>query len=427
MWIRFLPPIRCNALLVSTSIALSHGPFVVVGRNKEFFGASSGLLNGKDLPTLGFLGDSHLAMGNCPAITAHMTTTETAPMARALLLTRFGAPDSAFEMRDWKVSDPAAGEVQIEVEASGLNYADVVARSGAYQDCPPLPCVLGYEVVGRITKVGAGVTGVNEGTRVVAFTRFGGYASRVNANVTAAVRIPENLPAGEAAALATQGATAWFMAMDTSRMHRGQHVLIQAAAGGVGLILVQLALQAGCIVYATASSPEKIAYLRKLGVQHPIRYTEEDFADAVRRIQAADPALKNRGLDIVFDSLGGQAYSKARKLLSPGGKIFCFGAAESSGEKKSLFRMLKLASGFGITSPIPWLMNSQGLIGVNMLRIADHHPEVLQRCLQGVIEHWKAGKLELHVGGVFPAEKVADAHRALGGRGTLGKVILTWK
>ena len=349
------------------------------------------------------------------------------PVARrALTLVRFGSPDSAFEMRDSQLPEPQDEEVQIEVEASGLNYADVVARSGAYQDCPPLPAVIGYEVVGKILKVGKKVRGLEAGTRVVGFTRFGGYASRVNTGATGVVPIPADMPAGEAAALATQGATAWFMAMDTSRMHPGQHVLVQAAAGGVGLILVQLALQAGCIVYATASSPEKIEFLKRLGVQHPIRYTTEDFAEAVRRIQAEKPETRGRGLDIVFDSLGGQSYAKARKLLSPGGKIFCYGAAESSSEKRSLLKMLKLASGFGLTSPIPWLMNSQGLVGVNMLRIADHHPEVLQRCLRGVIDHWKQGKLKLHVGGVFPAEKISDAHRALGGRGTTGKLIITW-
>jgi NADPH:quinone reductase-like Zn-dependent oxidoreductase len=351
---------------------------------------------------------------------------QTENVRRALTLVRFGNPDIAFEMRESPLPDPGPDEVQIEVEASGLNYADVVARSGAYQDCPPLPAVVGYEVVGRIRKLGANLREPAIGTRVVGFTRFGGYASRVNTGAIAVVPIPDAMPAGEAAALATQGATAWFMAMDTSRLHPGQHVLVQAAAGGVGLILVQLALEAGCIVYATASSPEKIEFLKKLGVQYPIRYTTEDFAEAVRRIQGQNSNTRGRGLDIIFDSLGGQSYSKARKLLSPGGKIFCFGAAEASSEKRSLMKMIRLASGFGLTSPISWLMNSQGLIGVNMLRIADHHPEVLKRCLHGVVEHYRKGRLKLHVGGVFPAEKIADAHRALGGRGTTGKLIMTW-
>ncbi len=353
-----------------------------------------------------------------PAINARMNQT-----ARALVLTRFGGPDHAFELKPIQVTDPKADEVQIEVEASGLNYADIMARAGLYQDCPPLPCVVGYEVVGRIVKVGSAVTDLKEGTRVVAFTRFGGYASRVNTGATGVVRIPENLPAGEAAALATQGATAWFMAMDTSRLHPGQHVLVQAAAGGVGLILAQLALHAGCIVYATASSAEKIEFLKKLGVQHPIRYTEVAFDEAIREIQKKNGAP---GLDIVFDSLGGESYARAKKLLSPGGKIFCFGAAESSSENGSILKRLKLVWGFGLTSPIPWLMNSQGLVGVNMLKIADHHPEVLKRCLQDVVEYWKTGKLQLHVGGIYPAEKIADAHRALGGRGTLGKLVITW-
>jgi NADPH2:quinone reductase len=300
-----------------------------------------------------------------------------------------------------------------------------VARSGAYQDCPPLPCVLGYEVVGRIVKVGPKVEGLRAGLRVVAFTRFGGYASEVVTRALAVVEIPENLPAGEAAALATQGATAWFMADDALRLHPGQHVLVQAAAGGVGLILVQIAKARGCVVYGTASSPEKLDYLRSLGVDYPIRYTEEDFAEAVRRIQR-ERNEAGRGLDVVYDSLGGAYYAKARALLNAGGRVVCFGAASSSSEKKSLPKMLQLAWGFGLTSPIPWLMKSQGFLGVNMLKISDQAPETLRRCLEGVVDFWKTGKLKLHVGGEFRADQIAEAHRALGGRGTVGKVILRW-
>ena len=342
---------------------------------------------------------------------------------KALQLVRFGSPDNAFELRELPEPRPGAGEVSIDVSASGLNFADVIARSGAYPDCPPLPCTLGYEVVGRIRELGAGVTGVTVGQRVIAFTRFGGYASCVVTRAAAAVPIPDALSDGAAAALATQGATAWFMAEDTLRLHAGEHVLVQAAAGGVGLILVQLAKARGCVVYGTASSPEKLDYLRSIGVDHPIQYTKVDFADAIREIQGTT----RRGLDVVYDSLGGSYYAKARKLLCAGGRIVCFGAAAAAGEKKSLLKLLGLAWGFGLTWPLPWLMESKGFLGVNMLRISDEKPATLQRCLAGVVKFWASGQLKLHVGGEFPAEQVAEAHKALGGRGTMGKVILRWK
>jgi NADPH:quinone reductase-like Zn-dependent oxidoreductase len=342
---------------------------------------------------------------------------------QAWQLVRFGSPETAFRKVELPDPVPGAGEVLVEVEASGLNFADILARSGSYQDCPPLPCVLGYEVVGRIRALGAGDTlGLRTGERVVAFTRFGGYASQVVTRAIAVARIPETLPAVEAAALATQGATAWYMAEDLQRLHAGDRVLVQAAAGGVGLILCQLAKARGCIVYGTASNPAKLEFLRSIGVDHPMDYSKENFAEAIRRIQGR----QGPGLDVVFDSLGGRAFSEAKGLLAAGGRIFCFGVADASSEKKSFSKMLKLAWGFGVTSPIPWLMKSQGFVGVNMLRISDDRPETLKRCLEGVVDFWKTGQLKLHAGGVFSERDITQAHQALGSRGTIGKVILKW-
>ncbi len=337
-------------------------------------------------------------------------------------LVRFGPPETAFRRVTLADPVPQAGEVLIDVEASGLNFADVVARSGAYRDCPPLPCILGYEVVGRVSALGPEVAGPRIGARVIAFTRFGGYASRVVAAALGVMEVPETMPAAEAAALAVQGATAWYMAEDLIRLHPGEHVLVQAAAGGVGSILVQIAKARGCIVYGTASSTEKLEFMSRLGVDHPILYTSEDFELAVRRIQGQD----YRGLDVVFDSLGGQAYAKARRLLAAGGRLVCFGAADATTETRSLRKLLGLALGFGLTSPISWLMRSQSLIGVNMLRIADQKPQTMQRCLAGISALWTSGRLKLRSGGEFDAARIAEAHRALGGRGTIGKVVLRW-
>ncbi|MEK7689381.1 MAG: zinc-binding dehydrogenase, partial [Bdellovibrionota bacterium] len=218
-----------------------------------------------------------------------------------------------------------------------------------------------------------------------------------------------------------QGATAWYMAEDAIRLHPGQHVLVQAAAGGVGLILVQLAKQNGCVVYGTASSDSKLEFLRSIGVDHPINYAKEDFADAIRRIRGPD-----LGLDVIYDSLGGSYFSKGMKLLAPGGRLLAFGGAAGSSEKGDILKTLKLATGFGIFSPIPWLMSSKGFLGINMLKIGVHSPATLRRCLDGIIGRWKSGKLKLHSGGVYPAAKLGDAHRALGSRGTIGKLVIEW-
>jgi NADPH2:quinone reductase len=228
------------------------------------------------------------------------------------------------------------------------------------------------------------------------------------------------MDAGVAVALPTQGGTAYYCAEEMVRLHAGDHVLVQAAAGGVGTLLVQLCKRRACVVYGTAGSDAKLQLLRDLGVDHPINYQREDFAAAVRRLRGAD------GLDVIFDSLGGAAVRKGIQLLGPGGRIVCFGGAEQSHGSFQLLRTLRFAASFGITHPVPWMMRSRALIGVNMLRIADGRPFVLQRCLQAVVELALEGVLKPTVGGRFTADQIGAAHAFLEGRGSTGKIVVTW-
>jgi NADPH2:quinone reductase len=339
---------------------------------------------------------------------------------RAIVLTRYGAPREAFALEERPEPQPAAGQVRIAVEAFGLNYADVSARQGTYRDAPPIPCIIGYEVVGRVDTLGPGVTGVAPGQRVTALTRFGGYATSAVTDARALLPIPDDLDVGIAAAIPTQGGTAYFCAEEMVRLHPGDHVLVQAAAGGVGTVLVQLAKRRGCVVYGTAGSDEKLAYLRELGVDHPINYRREDFADAVRRLRGT------AGLDVVFDSLGGSAVRKGIGLLSAGGRMVCFGAAERSAGGLQLLNDVRFAASFGFIHPIPLLMGSKSLLGVNMLRISDDRPDVLARVLRAVGELVLKGDVRPTVGGRFPASQIAEAHELLSGRGSTGKIVVTW-
>jgi NADPH2:quinone reductase len=339
---------------------------------------------------------------------------------KAIVLARHGAPRDAFAIEERPDPTAGPGQVRIAVEAFGLNYADVSARQGTYQDAPPVPCVIGYEVVGRIDALGAGVTGVSAGQRVAALTRFGGYATSAVTDARAVVPIPDDLDAGIAAAIPTQGATAYFCAEEMVRLHPGDHVLVQAAAGGVGTILVQLAKRRGCVVYGTAGSDAKLAYLRELGVDHPINYRREDFADAVRRVRG------EAGLDVVFDSLGGSAVRKGLALLAAGGRIVCLGAAEREAGPLQILRDARFAASFGFIHPIPLLMRSRSLIGVNMLRVSDERPETLGRALHGIAELVLRGEVRPTVGGRFDASRIAEAHELLGGRGSTGKIVVTW-
>ncbi len=339
---------------------------------------------------------------------------------KSIVLVRPGPAHNAFEMRENKTPEPKEGEVRIDVQASGLNFADVLARMGLYPDAPPLPCVLGYDVVGTVSAAGAGVEKIRPGDRVVAFTRFGGYASSVIAHSEAAALIPEDMEAGAAAALATQYCTAWYASDEMVRLHPGDRVLVQAAAGGVGQALVQMAKRRGCVVFGTAGSKDKLETLVELGVDHPIHYREQDFETEVRRI------LGNGGLDVVFDSIGGKTFRKGCRLLAPGGRIVTFGIAQVAGNSRNPFRALRTLIGFGLLHPIPLLSRSQGVIGVNMLRIADEKPKLLRHCLQAVVSLAVKDELKPRVGAVFPAEDVADAHELLASRKSTGKIVLEW-
>ena len=339
---------------------------------------------------------------------------------RAAVLVRHGEPATAFEIRELATPAPGPGQARIAVEAFGLNYADVMARLGLYQDAPPLPSVLGYEVVGRVDAVGADVTQCSVGQRVVALSRFGGYATHAITDARAVVPIPDELDPGIAVALPTQGGTAYYCAEEMVRLHPGDHVLVHAAAGGVGTLLVQLCKRRGCVVYGTVGSDAKMGFLRELGVDHPINYRTTDFVDAVRRVRGSE------GLDVIFDSIGGAAVRKGIALLGSGGRIVCFGGAEHSHGSLQILRSLSFAASFGILHAVPLMMRSKGIIGVNMLRIADNRPLTLQRCLQAVVKLALDGELRPTVGGRFRAEQIGEAHALLAGRGSTGKIVVSW-
>lgn len=339
---------------------------------------------------------------------------------KAYVITRYGTPENSFELQEKQDPTPGEGEVAIEVEAFGINYADIMARKGMYRDAPKKPFVCGYEVVGRVVEVGKGVSSLNQGDRVVAFTRFGGYATRVITSEMAAARVPEDMANGVALAMAVQYSTAWFSAEYQTRLYEGEHVLVQAAAGGVGTALVQMAKRRGCVVYGTAGSDKKLDYLREQGCDHPINYRKDDFYEVIRKMRGEE------GLDAVFDSLGGKPFKKGFKLLGNGGRIVGFGAASRSSGIGGVIGDLKLLFGFGFYNPAFMLMECKTIIGVNMLRLADHRPMKLKQCMEDVIRLTNEGELTPVVGKVFTGGDVNGAHEYVQSRKSIGKVIVEW-
>lgn len=339
-------------------------------------------------------------------------------MMKAHVLTRNGSPSSSFQLRDVPLPEPATGQVRIRVTSFGLNFADVMARQGLYRECPPLPCIIGYDVEGYIDQVAPDVTGFQKGDRVFGLTRFGAYATHAVTQASAVSLLPEKAAPGIGCALATQCVTAYHAALHVQSLMPGEKVLIHAAAGGLGTALIQIALWKGCTVIGVTGGKAKAAYLAQLGVQHVIDHHTTSYEEYIRR------HLGGR-VDVIFDNIGGKSIRTGKSLLAAGGRIVTLGGAALSG-KKGYLNLIRFALGFGWFSPISYLGWSQSLIGVNMLKIADYRPDMIQSAFQGVLDLYQKGILQPHVDKVFQSDQLDQAHAYLEGRHSMGKVVVAW-
>jgi NADPH2:quinone reductase len=337
---------------------------------------------------------------------------------KAAVLIKTGNAANAFEIREVPQPVPQKDEVLIKVQAFGLNFADVMARRGMYKEAPPIPAILGYDVAGIVESVGADVSNVKCGDRVTAMTRFGGYAEYAVTKSSAVAIIADSMDMATATALTTQYCTAYFAASEMVNLHKGDKVLIQSGAGGVGTALIQLAKHKGCEIFSTAGSDAKLDYLRSLGVQHPINYTTQDFETEVKRL------TNGKGVDAIFDAVGGASVKKGFRSLAAGGRIICYGAAEMS--NKNIFGKIKAALAFGFYHPVMLMVPSKAIIGLNMLRIADEKPAMIQHCLEEVIQLTQQGIFTPTLGKVFNITNIAEAHDYLEQRKSMGKVVVQW-
>ena len=337
----------------------------------------------------------------------------------AFVLIKNGASKDAFRLQEITLDDLASDEVLIESEAFGLNYADVMARRGLYREAPPLPCVIGYEVVGKVTKVGAQSNHELIGKRVVGFTRFGGYSRHAITKLDAIVEIGDTT-AVEALAIATQGVTAFYMSDYISPIRKNDHVLIHAAAGGVGSLMIQLAKLKGAVVYAKVGNKHKIAHCLELGADHVIDYSSNAYEEKLQEL------LNGKTLDISFNPVGGSTFKKDMKLIKNTGKIVLFGGSELSGSKWGILSQLNFVRKMGFFTPIVLMMKSISIVGVNMLKVADNRPDVLKHCLEEVYSLYKQGKLKPISGGEFNSSDFFEAHDLLESGKSTGKIIVRW-
>tara|TARA_B100000401_G_C52753856_1_gene694619 strand:+ start:255 stop:1277 length:1023 start_codon:yes stop_codon:yes gene_type:complete len=334
-----------------------------------------------------------------------------------IFLIKNGKSETAFKEIPYSLSSLKDDEVLIEVEAFGLNYAEVMARNGLYQDCPELPCILGYEAVGNVVECKNNKALI--GKRVLAFCRFGAYSKHVITKENAIIEI-NDINCDDALALCTQGVTAYYMAHFLSPIKKDDHVLIHAAAGGVGSILIQLAKINGGIVYAKVGGIEKEATAKKLGADYVINYKKNDYANELTKL------LKNKKLDAVFNPVGGTTFKKDFNLLDSGGRIYLYGASElmrSGWKVLNVFRFLKK---MGILLPVKLISTSKSIIGVNMLRIADNKPTVMQECLLNLTKLYNEKLLKPEIGKTFNTSQISEAHKFLESGKSTGKIVIRW-
>jgi len=340
-------------------------------------------------------------------------------MMKAVYLTKFGKPEEAFEIRETNIPKCAPNQVLIKAEAFGLNFADVLARKGLYGETPERFCIIGYEVVGRVEAQGKEVEENYVGKRVVALTRFGGYAEYAVTDHRAMGIIAENYPAEKALALATQYTTAHICFKESVNLYSGDRVLIHAAAGGVGIALCQMALNAGCEIFATAGSEKKLEFLRNMGVHHAINYESRDYSEVITSL------LNENKIDAGFNSIAGNTIKKDWKLLGAGGKLVVFGAAFCVG-KGSLLGGIGLVFKTGFLTPLLFIVQSKSLIGINILKLGDHKPGLVARSLKAVIAEAETGKLDPVVHNIYKIQELNEAHLALENRETIGKTAIFW-
>src|SRR6266550_4424258 len=313
---------------------------------------------------------------------------------------RVGGPE-VLELLDIPAPEPKANEAVVKIAASGVNYVDVYFREGRYTTT--LPFVSGQEGAGEVVAVGSNVKNVKVGDRVAWTMLLGTYAEYAAVPEDRLVKVPQGVDFRQAAAVMLQGMTAHYLSHDTYPLKKGEIALVHAAAGGVGLLLVQIAHNIGARVIGTVSTAEKAKLAREAGADEVILYTQVDFEAETKRLTGG------KGVDVVYDGVGKATFEKSLNVLRPRGMLVLFGASS------------------GPVPPIdPMTLSQKGSLYMARTKLAHFtatRDELLLRsgAVFGMIA---AGKLKLRIAHTYPLAEAQQAHRDLEGRKTTGKLLL---
>jgi len=327
------------------------------------------------------------------------------------------------KIMEWPTPKISNHEILVKVHAFGLNFADIFARKGQYNDAPPFPTVVGYEVAGVVVEVGSECADqFHVGQKVFAFTDFGGYAEYAKARKEGVVGLRESWSFSQGAAVCVTFVTAYHSLYNTGLLLPGSKVLIHAAAGGVGMALIQLALHGKCEIFGTCGSDDKVKLLTEKGVHHPINYKKTDFEHEVKRI------TNGKGVDVIIDSVGGSYFKKDLNVLAANGRVIGIGA--SSTVDRSVGNFFSLVPGvlsMMTLSSIDLMMGSKGFYGVNMKRVADNQPQLVAHSLREIMKLFETGALNIKDVDIQEMDwsKIGEAHTLLETRRTVGKLVLT--
>lgn len=319
---------------------------------------------------------------------------------KAIRVHEFGAAD-ALRYEEAPMPEPKAGEVRIKLSAAGLNFIDIYHRSGAY--AMPTPFIPGLEGAGVVDAISEGVATPAVGDRVAYPSHAASYAEYVTVPADRTVPVPDDIDLNTAAATMLQGMTAHYYATSTYPIQPGDKVLVHAAAGGVGQLLVQIAKLRGAWVVGTVSNEEKAAIAKAAGADETILYTQQDFEAETKRLTGG------KGVDVVYDSVGKTTFDKSLNCLRPRGYMVLCGQAS------------------GPVDPInPQILNQRGSLYLTRPSLGPYiatREELLQRA-DDLFRWIQSGKLNVHIDKTFPLAQAAEAHRYMEARMTKGKVLL---
>jgi NADPH:quinone reductase-like Zn-dependent oxidoreductase len=335
---------------------------------------------------------------------------------KQVVITRKGDA-GVLKVREVSDPKPGKGEVLIRVRASGINFADILARQGLYPDSPKIPCVVGYEVAGPIEALGEGVSGFAPGQAVVALTRFGGYSGLVSVPADQVFAKPASLSFEQAAALPVNYLTAYGLLIAMGALNQDESVLIHNAGGGVGLAALDIGCHIGATTYGTASG-SKHAFLKERGLDHAIDYRTADWLSVLMNL------TQGKGVELIIDPLGGGNWKKSYSALRSTGRLGVFGFSAASGlglasKIKLVKELVKIPRFF----PLSMMGSNKGVFGLNLGHMWDENAKLRRwtdAILQGVNEGW----VRPYVDKAFPFDQAPDAHRYIESRKNIGKVVL---